>query len=283
MKKIKEWIKTHKVQPIIAGGASVALVIAIIFAICLIGINKNDKQGEKSASVDITTSKEPLESSETKKEETKKTTEESIEATTDTEEESTTNPAESSSQTSQTTTNQSTSQATTQPTQPQTTVPQTTAPKPPTSPAVSTPKRGENGVILEELDLILKISGEVPVPKTKEIMEQYMKSTGSPEDSKLIILYNSPDVQQQNIFNNELKFLSTTIAQLKAIYGEPIIPELTSPSGDKYFVYQYGNYANGEDTQTIYINFGFKKEKNFTLSGISIGNKKDLALEDYIN
>lgn len=280
MESIKNWIVKHKYQTIGMAGITAAVIVACIVIVII--ANKKEVPKETNnveASVEMTTSIEPSVDGETTTDIEETTTKE--QTTTTKETETTTKKQESATTiipvyvppTTQTPTTSEEQQTTKKPT------PQPTTPQPTTTVA---PVRGKNGVILEELHFVNKSDGVVNVPKNKTELMECMVARGYADDSIWAILYSSQNLVKQDLFENELKFQSTTVAQLKAIYGEPIY-QYDYPSEYRYLVYQYGKYANGVEVQTIYIRFGFLKIDNvFKFGSVEIGNKYDFCLEEHI-
>ena len=145
----------------------------------------------------------------------------------------------------------------------------------------TTPPRGKNGVILEELSFDRWSSEKknfenVPVPKT---YSEFKSLRNYPNAEGFIITYDF--VLRNDVFHNELEFRKTTESQAISIYGQP----LTSyyEENGKNIVYQYGYYANGVRDEIIYITFGFSNELDMKLVAIGIGNIDDHVLEQFMN
>ena len=282
-KELKNYVKEH--IPQIVGTIAGIIAVLLIGAIVILSISGDEEDkskvtsAEKSASENITSEKNTTQKSTTKK--TPETTienETSDEETTDgekTDKETTTK----SSQVIQYTTSRVLETTKSQ----KTTVQQTTAKKQEATTKKqekpTTPPRGKNGVILEELSFVRR-QGTTNVPKTYTEAKENVTVPGSIPG--YTILYTSPNLVQNNIFNNEITFKETTESQVVSIYGQPLTKYDYKSGGGKELVYQYGYYANGNSYEIIYIGFGFFNRNNKLLSSIAIGNAEDLGIEEYL-
>ena len=139
----------------------------------------------------------------------------------------------------------------------------------------TTPPRGKNGVILEELSFVRR-QGTTNVPKTYTEAKENVTVPGSIPG--YTILYTSPNLVQNNIFNNELTFQETTESQVISIYGQPLT-SYCDENKNKYSVYQYGYYANGVKNEIIYITFGFANVLDMKLGVVGIASAEYTKLE----
>jgi|GEM_PF-4748684 hypothetical protein len=286
-KELKNYVKEH--IPQVMGIAAGIIVVLLIGAIVILSISGDEEDkskvtsAEKSASENITSEKNTTQKSTTKK--TPETTienETSDEETTDgekTDKETTTKESTTkSSQVIQYTTSRVLETTKSQHTTVQpTTKKQEQTTKKPEKP--TTPPRGKNGVILEELSFVRR-QGTTNVPKTYTEAKENVTVPGSIPG--YTILYTSPNLVQNNIFNNEITFKETTESQVVSIYGQPLTKYDYKSGGGKELVYQYGYYANGNSYEIIYIGFGFFNRNNKLLSSIAIGNAEDLGIEEYL-
>ena len=285
-KELKNYVKEH--MPQIVG--TVAGIIAVIL-VCVIIIILNSEVRNDSGQIE-TTKKQALETT-VKNEETKETVTKQTKVTTKTDgttteetnkEEDTTEQAakkqeETKKQEAATNVQVVTTQQHTT-VQPTTKKQEQTTKKPETP---TTPPRGKNGVILEELSFIsynwdTRNEEVIAVPKTyteAKNRENVIKDGAIPGYT---IVYTSPAVTQYNIFNNELTFKETTESQVISIYGQPLTSYCDENRDDKYIVYQYGYYANGVRDEIIYIRFGFANVLGMKLGSVAIGNIEDLGL-----
>lgn len=284
-KELKNYVKEH--IPQIVG--TVAGIIAVIL-VCVIIIILNSEVRNDNGQIE-TTKKQALETT-IKNEETKEAVTKQTKATTKTDgttteetskEEDTTEQAakkqeetkrqqEAATNVQVVTTQQHTTVQPTTKKQEQTTKKQETP---------TTPPRGKNGVILEELSFDRWSSEKknfenVPVPKT---YSEFKSLRNYPNAEGFIITYDF--VLRNDVFHNELEFRKTTESQAISIYGQP----LTSyyEENGKNIVYQYGYYANGVRDEIIYITFGFSNELDMKLVAIGIGNIDDHVLEQFMN
>ena len=290
-KELKNYVKEH--IPQIVG--TIAGIIAVIL-VCVIIITLNSEVRNDNGQIE-TTKKQALETT-IKNEETKEAVTKQTKATTKTDGTTTEETSKEEDTTEQATKKQektkkqeaatnvqvvTTQQHTT--VQPTTKKQEQTTKKPETP---TTPPRGKNGVILEELSFIsynwdTRNEEVIAVPKTyteAKNRENVIKDGAIPGYT---IVYTSPAVTQYNIFNNELTFQKTTESQVISIYGQPLTSYCDENRNDKYIVYQYGYYANGVRDEIIYITFGFSNELDMKLVAIGIGNIDDHVLEQFMN
>lgn len=288
-KELKNYVKEH--IPQIVG--TVAGIIAVIL-VCVIIIILNSEVKNDNGQIE-TTKKQTLETT-VKNEETKETVTKQTKATTKTDgttteetskDENTTEQAtkkqeetkrqqEAATNVQVVTTQQHTTTKTQTVVQPTTKKQEATTKKPETP---TTPPRGKNGVILEELARPVWRGYDV-VPKTKtELIKQCEGYEGS---IGYMYLYTEPYENVQKPFNNEITFSKTTEKNVISIYGQPLTKYDYKSGGGKELVYQYGYYANGNSYEIIYIGFGFFNRNNKLLSSIAIGNAEDLGIEEYL-
>ncbi len=278
-KELKNYVKEH--IPQIVG--TVAGIIAVIL-VCVIIVILNSEVRNDSGQIE-TTKKQALETT-IKNEETKEAVTKQTKATTKTDgttteetskEEDTTEQAakkqEETKRQQEAATNVqvvTTQQHTT--VQPTTKKQEQTTRKPETP---TTPPRGKNGVILEELSFVRR-QGTTNVPKTYTEAKENVTVPGSIPG--YTILYTSPNLVQNNIFNNELTFQETTESQLISIYGQPLT-SYCDENKNKYSVYQYGYYANGVRDEIIYITFGFANVLDMKLGVVGIASAEYTKIE----
>lgn len=282
-KELKDYVKEH--IPQIVG--TIAGIIAVIL-VCVIIIILNSEVKNDNGQIE-TTKKQALETT-VKNEETKEAVTKQTKATTKidatttvetTKEEDTTEQAtkkqeetkrqqEAATNVQVVTTQQYTTVQPTTKKQEQTTKKQETT----TAPVV----RGKNGVILEELSFVRR-QGITNVPKTYTEAKENVTVPGSIPG--YTILYTSPNLVQNNIFNNEITFQKTLESEIISIYGQPVT-SYTTKNG-KFLVYQYGYYANGVREEMIYIRFGFANVLDMKLGSVGIGNIDDLGFERFMN
>lgn len=287
-KELKDYVRGH--IPQIVG--TVAGIIAVIL-VCVIIIILNSEVKNDNGQIE-TIKKQALETT-IKNEETKETVTKQIEATTKTDgttteeiskEEDTTEQAtkkqeetkrqqEAATNVQVVTTQQHTTTKAQTVVQPTTKKQEATTKKPETP---TTPPRGKNGVILEELSFIRR-QGITNVPKTHEEAKRQITKVGV--IPAYGIVYTSPNLVQNNIFNNEITFQKTLESEIISIYGQPVTSYYDENRNDKYIVYQYGYYANGVKEEIIYIVFGFANELDMKLGAIGIGNIDDLDIEKH--
>lgn len=285
-KELKNYVKEH--IPQIVG--TVAGIIAVIL-VCVIIVILNSEVRNDSGQIE-TTKKQALETT-IKNEETKEAVTKQTKATTKTDgttieetnkEENTTERAtkkqketkkqEAATNVQVVTTQQHTTVQPTTKKQEQTTKKQETP---------TTPPRGKNGVILEELSFDRWSSEKknfenVPVPKT---YSEFKSLRNYPNAEGFIITYDF--VLRNDVFHNELEFRKTTESQVISIYGQPLTSYCDENRDDKYIVYQYGYYANGVRDEIIYIRFGFANVLGMKLGSVGIGNIDDYDLEQFMN
>lgn len=278
-KELKNYVKEH--MPQIVG--TTAGIIAVIL-VCVIIIILNSEARNDSGQIE-TTKKQALETT-IKNEETKEAVTKQTKATTKTdgttteetnkEEDTTEQVAKKQEETKKqeaatnvqvVTTQQHTTTKTQTVIQPTTKKQEDTKKKQETP---TTPPRGKNGVILEELSFALYnmntgVNEKIPVPKTYT----EFKNSSSEEESGYVIVYNHPAVKQNDIFYNELEFRKSTKQDVINIYGKPLTTYSTV--NGEFLVYQYGYYTNME-VDKIYIIFGFAKKLDMRFGGIQIGN-----------
>lgn len=283
-KELKNYVKEH--IPQIVG--TVAGIIAVIL-VCVIIIILNSEERNDNGQIE-TTKKQALETT-IKNEETKEAVTKQTKATTKIDETTTVETSKEENTTEQATKKQEETkkqEAATNvqvvTTQQHTTVQPTTKKQEQTTKkqeTPTTPPRGKNGVILEELSFDRWSSEKknfenVPVPKT---YSEFKSLRNYPNAEGFIITYDF--VLRNDVFHNELEFRKTTESQAISIYGQP----LTSyyEENGKNIVYQYGYYANGVRDEIIYITFGFSNELDMKLVAIGIGNIDDHVLEQFMN
>lgn len=286
-KELKDYVKGH--IPQIVG--TVAGIIAVIL-VCVIIIILNSEVKNDNGQIE-TTKKQALETT-VKNEETKETVTKQTKATTKTDgttteetskDENTTEQAtkkqeetkrqqEAATNVQVVTTQQHTTTKTQTVVQPTTKKQEATTKKPETP---TTPPRGKNGVILEELARPI-LKGYDVVPKTKT--ELISQSNG---DKEIFYVYLYTDLYEnfQKPFNNEITFQKTLESEIISIYGQPVT-SYTTKNG-KFLVYQYGYYANGVREEIIYIRFGFANVLDMKLGSVGIGNIDDLGFERFMN
>ena len=282
-KELKNYVKEH--IPQIVG--TVAGIIAVIL-VCVIIIILNSEVRNDNGQIE-TTKKQALETT-IKNEETKEAVTKQTKATTKTDGTTTEETSKEEDTTEQATKKQeetkrqqeaatnvqvvTTQQHTT--VQPTTKKQEQTTKKPETP---TTPPRGKNGVILEELSFIsynwdTRNEEVIAVPKAKN-RENVIKDGAIPGYT---IVYTSPAVTQYNIFNNELTFQKTTESQVISIYGQPLT-SYCDENKNKYSVYQYGYYANGVKNEIIYITFGFANVLDMKLGAVGIASAEYTKIE----
>ena len=286
LKELKNYVKEH--IPQVTGIAAGIIVVLLIGAIVILSISGDEEDkskvtsAEKSASENITSEKNTTQKSTTKK--TPETTIENEtcdEETTDgekTDKETTTKASTTkSSQVIQYTTSRVLKTTKSQ----ETTVQQTTAKKQeqttkkPEKP--TTPPRGKNGVILEELARPVWGGYDV-MPKTKtELIKQCEGYEGS---IGYAYLYTDIYENDKKPFSNELTFQETTESQVISIYGQPLTSHYSKNGKDKYIVYQYGYYANGVRDEIIYITFGFANVLDMKLGSVEIASTEYTKLKE---
>ena len=289
-KELKNYVKEH--IPQIVG--TVAGIIAVIL-VCVIIIILNSEERNDNGQIE-TTKKQALETT-IKNEETKEAVTKQTKATTKIDETTTVETSKEENTTEQATKKQEETkkqEAATNvqvvTTQQHTTVqPTTKKQEQPTKKqeTPTTPPRGKNGVILEELSWVrynwdMRKKEIIPVPKTYTEAKKNIP-TDDDEAPAYIIVYTSPNLIQDNIFNNELTFQETTESQVISIYGQPLTSYYSKKGKDKYIVYQYGYYANGVRDEIIYIVYGFANVLDMKLGSVAIGNIDDLGLEKHFN
>lgn len=272
-KELKNYVKEH--MPQIVG--TTAGIIAVIL-VCVIIIILNSEARNDNGQIE-TTKKQALETT-VKNEETKEAVTKQTKATTKidgtttvetSKEENTTEQAAKKQE--ETKKQEATTNVQVVTTQQHTTVQPTTKKQEQTTkkPEIpTTPPRGKNGVILEELSFALYnmntgVNEKIPVPKTYT----EFKNSSSEEESGYVIVYNHPAVKQNDIFYNELEFRKSTKQDVINIYGKPLTTYSTV--NGEFLVYQYGYYTNME-VDKIYIIFGFAKKLDMRFGGIQIGN-----------
>ena len=280
-KELKNYVKEHIPQVV----GTIAGIIAVIL-VCVIIITLNSEVRNDSGQIE-TTKKQALETT-IKNEETKETVTKQTKATTKIDETTTVETSKEEDTTEQATKKQeetkkqeaatnvqvvTTQQHTT--VQPTTKKQEQTTKKPETP---TTPPRGKNGVILEELSFIRR-QGITNVPKTHEEAKRQITKVGV--IPAYGIVYTSPNLVQNNIFNNEITFQKTLESEIISIYGQPVTSYYDENRNDKYIVYQYGYYANGVKEEIIYIVFGFANALDMKLGAIGIGNIDDLDIEKH--
>lgn len=279
-KELKNYVKEHIPQII----GTVAGIIAVIL-VCVIIIILNSEVRNDNGQIE-TTKKQALETT-IKNEETKEAVTKQTKATTKTDGTTTEETSKEEDTTEQATKKQKETkkqEAATNvqvvTTQQHTTVQPTTkkqeqSTKKPETP--TTPPRGKNGVILEELARPVWRGYDV-MPKTKT---ELIKQCDGDEESCYLYSYNGIYENDKKPFNNDFTFQETTESQVISIYGQP----LTSyyEENGKNIVYQYGYYANGVRDEIIYIVFGFSNELDMKLVAIGIGNIDDYDLEQFMN
>ncbi len=284
LKELKNYVKEH--IPQIVGTIAGIIAVLLIGAIVILSISGDEEDkskvtsAEKSASENITSEKNT-----TQKSTTKKTPETTIENKTSDEETTDEEKTDKETTTKESTTkNSQVIQYTTlrvlETTKSQeTTVQQTTAKKQEATTKKTekptTPPRGKNGVILEELSFIRR-QGITNVPKTYTEAKENVTVPGSIPG--YTILYTSPNLIQDNIFGNEITFKETTESQVISIYGQPLTSYYDN-NKNKYSVYQYGYYANGEKDEIIYITFGYANAINMKLGAVGIASAEYTKIE----
>ena len=286
LKELKNYVKEH--IPQIVGTIAGIIAVLLIGAIVILSISGDEEDkskvtsAEKSASENITSEKNTTQKSTTKK--TPETTienETSDEETTDgekTDKETTTKESTTkSSQVIQYTTSRVLETTKSQ----KTTVQQTTAKKQEATTKKqekpTTPPRGKNGVILEELARPVWGGYDV-MPKTKtELIKQCEGYEGS---IGYAYLYTDIYENDKKPFNNELTFQETTESQVISIYGQPLTSHYSKNGKDKYIVYQYGYYANGVRDEIIYITFGFANVLDMKLGSVEIASTEYTKLKE---
>lgn len=277
-KELKNYVKEH--MPQIVG--TTAGIIAVIL-VCVIIIILNSEARNDSGQIE-TTKKQALETT-IKNEETKEAVTKQTKATTKTDGTTTEETSKEEDTTEQATKKQEETKRQQEAatnvqvvtTQQHTTVQPTTkkqeqSTKKPETP--TTPPRGENGVILEELARPVWRGYDV-VPKTKT---ELIKQCDGDEESCYLYSYNGIYENDKKPFNNDFTFQETTESQVISIYGQPLTSYCDENRNDKYIVYQYGYYANGVRDEIIYIRFGFANVLGMKLGSVAIGNIEDLGL-----
>ncbi len=283
LKELKNYVKEH--IPQIVG--TIAGIIAVIL-VCVIIIILNSEVKNDNGQIE-TTKKQALETT-IKNQETKETVTKHTKATTKIDETTTVETSKEEDTTEQATKKQEETKRQQEAatnvqvvtTQQHTTVQPTTkrqeqTTKKPENP--TTPPRGKNGVILEELARPI-LKGYDVVPKTKT--ELISQSNG---DKEICYVYLYTDLYEnfQKPFNNEITFQKTLESEIISIYGQPVTSYYSRNGKDKYIVYQYGYYANGVREEIIYIRFGFANVLDMKLGSVGIGNIDDLGLEKHFD
>ena len=288
-KELKNYVKEH--MPQIVG--TTAGIIAVIL-VCVIIIILNSEERNDNGQIE-TTKKQTLETT-VKNEETKEAVTKQTKATTKTDGTTTEETSKEEDTTEQATKKQEETKRQQEAatnvqvvtTQQHTTVqPTTKKQEQPTKKqeTPTTPPRGENGVILEELSFALYnmntgVNEKIPVPKT---YTEY-RSSSSEEEMAYAIVYNHPAVKKNDIFYNELEFRKSTKQDVINIYGKPKAIYYDEQNNE-YIVYQYGYYANGTNDvkyETIYLSFGFANALNMKFGSVGIGNADELGIEKYL-
>lgn len=285
---ITEWVKEHIWQSVAIIGA-VIVIILLILSLTVFPKTNDEKQTTTLKAEIKTTGELPLDSElidDTSKEDEITTNEEitdDTEITNDTEttdEENTTKEnttiysSSYQQQTSQTayqgttvTQTQTTKwQVTTTREQPTTTRQQQPTTKKQQATTTSAPKRGANGVILEELYCKYNTGDVGRVPKTIDEIKAIKGHNNIGFIYELSNKYNNFDVLSNEIllYNTSTK-TGSTANDLIAIYGEPL-----SRKNDNIYIYSYSNDSKNE-TEKIYIEFIFSKNIGNKLSTITIG------------
>lgn len=286
-KELKNYVKEHIPQVV----GTIAGIIAVIL-VCVIIIILNSEVKNDNGQIE-TTKKQALETT-VKNEETKEAITKQTKATTKIEETTTVETSKEEDTTEQATKKQeetkrqqeaatnvqvvTTQQHTTTKTQTvvqPTTKKQEATTKRPETP--TTPPRGKNGVILEELARPVWRGYDV-VPKTKT---ELIKQCDGDEESCYLYSYNGIYENDKKPFNNDFTFQETTESQVISIYGQPLT-SYTTKNG-KFLVYQYGYYADGVRDEIIYIRFGFANVLDMKFGSVGIGNIDDLGFEKFMN
>ena len=296
---ITEWVKEHIWQSVAIIGA-VIVIILLILSLTVFPKTNDEKQTTTLKAEIKTTGELPLDSElsdDTSKEDEITTNEEitddtettdNTEITDDTEttdEENTTKDnttkdnttiysSSYQQQTSQTayqgttvTQTQTTKQqVTTTRQQPTTTRQQQTTTKKQQATTTSAPKRGANGVILEELYCKYNTGDVGRVPKTIDELKAINGHNNIGFIYELSNKYNNFNVLSNEIllYNTSTK-TGSTANDLIAIYGAPL-----SRKNDNIYIYSYSNDSKNE-TEKIYIEFIFSKNIGNKLSTITIG------------
>lgn len=291
---ITEWVKEHIWQSVAIIGA-VIVIILLILSLTVFPKTNDEKQTTTLKAEIKTTGELPLDSElsdDTSKEDEITTNEEitddteitdNTEITNDTEttdEENTTKEnttiysSSYQQQTSQTayqgttvTQTQTTKQqVTTTRQQPTTTLQQQTTTKKQQATTTSAPKRGANGVILEELYCKYNTGDVGRVPKTIDELKAITGHNNIGFIYEFSNKYNNFDVLSNEIllYNTSTK-TGSTANDLIAIYGAPL-----SRKNDNIYIYSYSNDSKSE-TEKIYIEFIFSKTIENKLSRIFIG------------
>ena len=251
-------VKKYKKQLLLAG--ALLLVFVILTAVCVAFKNRAKKpvspaSPTENISESVSTSK-PDATDKTK------------------------NPTQKSTESTENTTKESTSQAPTEtptealsepPTQAPTEAPTQAPTEPVTEPpteAPTQPKRGENGVILEELVRYSKQNIGRNIPRNKDELTVYCK--GDPE----MFLGFKYGISKSDIFNNEVVLGTSLPNDIVSIYGEPFYKGVSDSDFDIY-IYQYGYYTEDEASK-IYIRFGFDNNNEKRLYSIMVGTRYHL-------
>ena len=251
-------VKKYKKQLLLAG--ALLLVFVILTAVCVAFKNRAKKpvspaSPTENISESVSTSK-PDATDKTK------------------------NPTQKSTESTENTTKESTSQAPTEtptealsepPTQAPTEAPTQAPTEPVTEPpteAPTQPKRGENGVILEELVRYSKQNIGRNIPRNKDELTVYCK--GDPE----MFLGFKYGISKSDIFNNEVVLGTSLPNDIVSIYGEPFYKGVSDSDFDIY-IYQYGYYTEDEASK-IYMCFVFDNNNEKRLYNIVVGTRYHL-------
>ena len=250
----------------------ITAVILLVLIICISGAlickrQKKKQENHTSPTENISESVSTTKPSETGK--TKNPTQKSTESTENTTKESTSQaPTETPTEALSEPPTQAPTEAPTQaPTEAPTQAPTEPVTEPPTEPPTQ-PKRGENGVILEELVRYSKQNIGRNIPRNKDELTVYCK--GDPE----MFLGFKYGISKSDIFNNEVVLGTSLPNDIVFIYGEPFCKDLSDPDVELYY-YQYGYYTEDEASK-IYMCFVFDNNNEKRLYNIVVGTRYHL-------
>ena len=259
-------IKKYKKPLLIATSLLLVLIICISGAL-ICKRQKKKQENHTSPTENISESVSTSKPDATDK--TKNPTQKSTESTENTTKESTSQaPTETPTEALSEPPTQAPTEAPTQaPTEAPTQAPTEPVTEPPTEPPTQ-PKRGENGVILEELTAYLPSGKTRIIPKTKDELTEYCK--GNPEK----FIGFEYGISRNDSFNNEVVLGTSLPNDIVFIYGEPFCKDLSDPDVELYY-YQYGYYTEDEASK-IYIRFGFDNNNEKRLYSIMVGTRYHL-------
>ena len=271
-------IKKYKKPLLIATSLLLVLIICISGAL-ICKRQKKKQENHTSPTENISESVSTTKPSETGK--TKNPTQKSTESTENVTKESTSQaptetPTEALSEPPTQAPTEAPTQAPTEPvTEPPTEAPTQAPTEPVTEPpteAPTHPKRGENGVILEELVSYSKQNIGRNIPRNKDELTVCCK--GDPEK----FFGFEYGISKSDIFNNEVVLGTSLPNDIVSIYGEPFYKyTYNGQSGSSFdiYIYQYGYYTEDEASK-IYIEFCFDNNSGKILDHIFVGTRYHL-------